>query len=229
MQYKKICDKIKHQSVKNYYKMIAKMTNQTVPRFTHTSYKSTLDLTISPTNFKYTPQKYDFFKIFYLNKEYHIFHIQIKDIVIALKMNDIRFVCFPIQYVNCHIRKTHVGTVVFDLVSNEVVVLEPNGVHPIDFVNKFMGMLVADLRLYGLHFRFIPLNQWLPSRRSLNYTVDEGLGTGICATSNLFLIDKLIEYKNKTVLSNWLSFLTKNDVVKELQQFIDKKIDISSA
>jgi len=131
--------------------------------------------------------------------------------------------------VNCHIKKTHVGTVVFDLVSNEVVVLEPNGVHPIDFVNKFMGMLVADLRLYGLHFRFIPLSQWLPSRRSLNYTVDEGLGTGICATSNLFLIDKLIEYKNKTVLSNWLSFLTKKDVVKELQQFIDKKIDISSA
>lgn len=224
MEYRDICAKIKLLPKKDYYKLIEYMTNQHILDFKYICYKSTPNLVISPTKFKYILKQYEFFKIFYLDNEYHIFHIETNQLASCLMINDVRFVCFPIQYVNCHIQKSHVGTIVFDLVDNITLILEPNGVHPIEFVNKFMNMLLTDLKRFDFNFKFIPINIWLPSKTSLNYRIDEGIGIGICATSNLFLINKLLEYNGITELSNWLSNLTRYEIMNELKNFIDKKL-----
>lgn len=223
--HKEICNTIKHLKHHEYYQIMSSLTGQLMISFEHTSYKSTYDMKLSPTNF-YKPQDYDYFRIFYIDGNYHVYHIEIKDIIALLNINnDKQFVCLPIYYVNCHIRKSHIGSIVFDTVNLEIIILEPNGRHPLEFVNKLLSMITYEINRY-IPYKFIPLNEWLPSKCMLNYWYDGELGAGICATGNLFLIYKLLEFNNKIELNNYLANLSNNDIINELKTFIDKKIDI---
>ena len=215
--------RIKKLPKEKYYKIITDLTGQ-IPiqtSFKYSLYKSTRNLTLT-IGFKYQPESNEFFKIFYKCGHYYICHIQIQDLIEYLNINksaNVKFVCLPIYYHNCHISKSHVGTVTFDLINENIFILEPNGLHPLEFVNKLFLMLVKDMNRHNLNYTFIPLQKWLPSKRNIN---DE---RGICATCNLFLIDRMIHLANRVVLNEYLSSLTKSSFINQLDLFINEKID----
>lgn len=225
-KYRDTCRKIKHLSKQEYYQMVAKLTGQipTLAKFKHCSYKSTFDLklTFSQKDIKYEPYQYEPFKVLYWQKTYYVYHMGIKELLQYLDLNRAakkRFICLPIYYYNCHIQKSHVGSVTFDLVNDEVIILESNGRHPIDFVNRLFQMLIKDMDRHGGNYRFIPLHEWLSSKRNIN-------GSNICATCNLFLVDKLVGLADKTLLDEYLAGLTKDGLVRHLETFLDKNLII---
>ena len=224
-KYTDTCIKIKNLSRQEYYDVVINLTKQTseITEFKHCSYKSTFNLKLSfnPKEFKYRPDPYEFFRIFYRSGVYFVYHIQIKDLVHYLNLNrsaNKRFVCLPIHYNNCHIQKGHVGTVTFDLIRKDIIILEPNGRHPIEFVNKLFQMLVKDINRYDVSYKFIPLEDWLLSKRYINNL------SGICAISNLFLIYHLVRLSDKNELDEFLASLTGDGLVDCLETFIEKKL-----
>ena len=238
VNYKDKCVQVKYLSNLEYYHKIVEISGQKIiSGIEHSSYKSNFDLQLVVSNkdrihprINYQPDQTIFFKIFFLDKEYYIYHIQIKDIIRYLDKNikaDKRFVCLPIKYTNCHIKKSHCGCIIFDTKNKEIIILEPNGQHPINFINKLFNIILIDICRYKPGYKFIPLNIWLTSGVSLNCWKDtDELGYGICATANLFLIHKLIELNDKSELDRYLSKLNEKMAINELKLFIDKYLNI---
>lgn len=120
-------------------------------------------------------------------------------------------------------KKSHANCCVIDTQRKELFILEPNGVHPLVFVDKMMDILISDIKRYKPGYKFISIDNWLLSKRSLNCWNDEdGLGSGICATICIFLAHKLIQLGERENLDFYLKSLTRDTAKNDIKRFIEQ-------
>lgn len=229
MNYRQVCEKIKNLPEKDYFDILRRIADQrTISGIEHSSYHATFDLKITmKTKISFTPNQSIFFKIFFVNNEYDIFYVQIKHIVRYIDENqEKRYIFLPLTYTNYHLKKAHANCLVIDTQKKELFILEPNGVHPLEFVNKFIDSIVRDIRRYKPAYKFVPLRDWFLCGRSLNqWKEQDDFGVGICATICLFFIEKLISLGEKDQLDLFVASLTKQQAELEIKSFIDSHLN----
>lgn len=227
MNYKEICQNVKHLPKDQYFTLLGHVSGQkSFEGIEHSSYHSTFDLKlkVGPKNMRilFKPSQFDFINLYFIDKEYEVFHLQIKHIARYIDENsEKRFLFLPVLYTNQHIRKTHMNCLVIDTQKKEMFIIEPNGTHPLEFINKLMDMLVRDFKRHKPGYKFVPLHQWLLCKRNLNCWTDEDeLGGGICATVSIFLAHKLISLGEKEKLNEYIASFTREQAKSEIKDFI---------
>lgn len=227
MDYAKACQNVKNSSKDNYFNLVCGISGQNTFSLPpeHTFYHSTIDSKISARKrVSFSPTSSDFFNLYIVNEEYDVFHVLPKSIVRYIDENkDTRFVLLPMIYTNSSLRKSHQNCCVIDTQMKEIFILEPNGVHPSVFVDKMMNMVVSEIKRHKPGYKFIPLQNWYSSGRSLNCWNDQdGLGSGICATICLFLAHKLVQLQGKEALHEYVKSLTKEKALGDIKEFISQ-------
>lgn len=225
MDHSEKCQTIKHLPKDEYFLLLTTISGQKAfNSLEHSSYHTTFDLKMSMVKkVSFSPTQADFFNLYLVGKEYDVFHVQIKHIVRYIDENvNQRYLFLPMLYTNAQLGKSHANCCVIDTHKKEIFILEPNGVHPLDFVDKVMDIIVSDIKRRKPGYKFVPLYNWLLSKRSLNCWNDaDGLGSGICATICLFLAHKLIQVQEKEELDLYLKSLTRDKAKSDIKSFIE--------